>query len=222
MANTTSYNNKLPDTVRKAMHTFARNECLLVKKKLDANTVKANNCHYNVQEQIKQDGGEIINGWLLRHHNRMLEIGLWRWTYHSIWKKNDKQIYDITEDLNYPLPNSVFWVDDKRSMNFVEGIAYNDIIVFETDSVASKFDGRSESKPKANTVYWATTDLKMLRDVGNYNGQYRYIRPEFPNNYLHMEKNFNVQVVDGKLKSTIGASAINTNILFEYSLSART
>lgn len=221
MSNTSPYTNKLPETVRKAMHSFAKNECLLVKRKLDVSSNKANNCHYNVRDAIAREGGDVINGWLLRQHDRMLELGLWRWTFHSIWKKNDKQIYDITEDINYPNPNAIFWVDNKRLMNFEEGIAYNDIIVFETDNVAGRFDGKSESKPKSNLVYWATTDLKMLRDTDKYNGQYRYIRDEFPNNYLQMERDFNVRVVNGKLQSTVGASGVNPNILFEYSLSAK-
>ena len=63
--------------------------------------------------------------------------------------------------------------------------------------------------------------MQSIRDTTNYNGQYRFLRPEFPNNFAVLKEQYNVEVVNGKLKSMTGEQGIHPNFLFEFNVSLR-
>lgn len=63
--------------------------------------------------------------------------------------------------------------------------------------------------------------MSRIRDTAEYDGQYRFLRPEFPNNYEFLKEKYSVEVVNGKLKSTTGEQNVHPNFLFEFNVSAR-
>ena len=219
--NTKPYTDKLPQSIRSAMKSFARNECVLVKQKLDTANNQPLNCHYNVKNQIDERGGKVVNGWLLNKENRLISNGIWYWTFHSLWQANDNQIYDITIDKHNTREYSTFWIDDSKDIDLVNGISYNDIVIFDSKRSANTFTGYCEEAIVEATVYWTLTTMAQLRTTNAYDGQYRFLRAEFPNNYEFLKEKYNVEVVNGKLKSLIGEQNIHPNFLFEFNVSAR-
>lgn len=222
MANTKLITNQLPQIISKAMKSFTKNECYSVKHKTDTPNNKPLNCHYNVVEQIKLDGGVAVNGWLLSKNSKWKNTGVWYWSYHSIWKKNDAQLYDITIDSNNDIDdNSTVWIDERRTVDLNNGVSYNDIVLFENKTSANNFRAICESGKKEGQVYWTLTDGSRIRDINSYNGEYRFIRAEFPNNIEKLKTDFNLVIDNGKLKSLVGIDAVHPNFLFEFSVGTR-
>ena len=219
--NTKPYTDKLPQPIRSAMKTFAKNECVLVKQKLDTTNNQALNCHYNVKQQVEERGGKVVNGWLLNKENRLISNGVWYWTFHSLWQANDSQIYDITIDNHNAREYSTFWFDENKNIDLEEGISYNDIVIFDNKNSANAFTGNCEVEVVDSKVFWTLTTMQSIRDTSNYNGQYRFLRPEFPNNFAVLKEQYNVEVVNGKLKSMTGEQGIHPNFLFEFNVSLR-
>lgn len=219
--NTKPYTDKLPQSIRSAMKSFAKNECVLVKQKLDTANNQALNCHYNVKKQIDERGGKVVNGWLLNKENRLISNGVWYWTFHSLWQANDSQIYDITIDKHNAREYSTFWIDDSKDIDLVNGISYNDIVIFDSMRSANAFTGYCEEAVVEGKVYWTLTTMAQLRTTNTYDGQYRFLRTEFPNNYEFLKEKYNVEVVNGKLKSLTGEQNVHPNFLFEFNVSAR-
>jgi len=219
--NTKPYTERLPKSICNAMLSFANNECILVKQKLDTINNRVLNCHYNVNNQVNEFGGKAINGWLLNKESRLINNGIWYWSFHSLWQANDTEIYDITIDKHNSREFSTFWFDDKRSIDLKEGISYNDIVIFESPYSANSFNGSCDIDVIDSKVFWTLTTMQRIRDTVNYNGQYRFLRPEFPNNFAVLKEQYNVEVVNGKLKSMTGEQGIHHNFLFEFNVSLR-
>ena len=64
--------------------------------------------------------------------------------------------------------------------------------------------------------------MDRIRSTTNYNGEYKFIRAEFPKNADLLLKQYKLAIVDGKLKTTDGSDGVHPNCLFEFSLNART
>lgn len=219
--NTKPYTDKLPSPIRSAMKNFVKNECVLVKQKLDTANNQALNCHYNVKKQVEEHGGKVVNGWLLNKESRLVSNGVWYWTFHSLWQANDKQIYDITIDKHNAREFSTFWYDNNRTIDLTDGISYNDIVIFDSKQPIDAFTGMCDVDVTDSKVYWTLTTMSRIRDTAEYDGQYRFLRPEFPNNYEFLREKYSVEVVNGKLKSTTGQQNVHPNFLFEFNVSAR-
>lgn len=217
MNNTKSYQEKLPKIVGEIIRKFTDNECVLIKKKLDTKNNKPLNCHYNVDNQIKSNGGTCVNGWLLTNAAELTNIGLWRWTHHSIWQTETGELYDITKEMTNTRDYSPFVTDNNRKIDLINGIAYNDIVIFEKEDLARHYADGMGFEVNTGTVFWILSDLTKIRETKIYNGQYRYIRPEFPANYKQLEIDFKVTVKDEKLSSLTENDIVDPNMLFEYS-----
>jgi len=220
--NTKIYSEKLPLSVRNAMFEFTNEQCLLVKKKLDSNINKSLNCHYNVEEYVNNCGGNMINGWLLCRNKEFIDNGIWIWTYHSVWRNENGDIYDITIDRHNNRDYSTFNPDKSRNIDLNNGISYNNIIVFQSTFSIANFDGNFEEEIEIGKAYWTLENRSMLRNIDTYNGQYRLLRSEFPNNIKQLEQEYQLTIVDGKLKSKNAETNVHHNFLFEYSVRSRT
>ena len=75
---------------------------------------------------------------------------------------------------------------------------------------------------KEGVAYWVLTNFTRIRNTTEYDGQYRFLRPEFPNNTIELENRYKVTVVDGKLKHMKGNddAEVNANMLFEFNVSS--
>jgi hypothetical protein len=213
---------KLPSTVLSAMKDFSNGDCTLVVKKLDTANNKALNCHYNVDAQVNEFGGKVVNGWLLSRSSNLINNNLYYWSFHSLWQKNDDEIYDITIDKHNARDLSTFWFDNDRKINLTDGVSYNDIVIFENKSIISRYRGICEDVINVGKVFWTLTTMDRIRSIDNYNGEYRFIRAEFPKNTDLLLKQYKLAIVDGKLTATDGSDGVHPNCLFEFSLNART
>ena len=221
MLNTKPYTDRIPQSIRSAMTLFTNSECILVKQKLDTINNRPLNCHYNVKNQVQEFGGKVINGWILNKESRLINNGIWYWSFHSLWKANDNEIYDITIDKHNAREYSTFWYDNERSIDLAEGISYNDILIFDSKHIANSFKGICDVDIVDSKVYWTLTTKQYIRDTATYNGQYRFLRPEFPNNYQVLKEQYNIEVVNGKLKSLTNEEGVHPHFLFEFNVSAR-
>ncbi len=212
---------KLPATVVNAMKEFSYGDCALVAKKLDTANNKALNCHYNVEAQVKEFGGKAINGWLLSRTPTLINNNLYYWSFHSLWQKNNDEIYDITIDKHNARDFSTFWFDKDRTINLQDGVSYNDIVVFENKSIVSRYSGICEDIINFGKVYWTLTTMDRIRATDNYNGEYRFIRKEFPKNAELLLEKYNLAIVDGRLNKMDDSDGVHPNCLFEFSLNAR-
>ena len=147
---------------------------------------------------------------------------MYYWTFHSLWQKNDDEIYDITIDKHNARDFSTFWFDNDRKINLTDGVSYNDIVIFENKSIISRYRGICEDVINFGKVFWTLTTMDRIRSSDNYNGEYRFIRAEFPNNADLLLKQYKLAIVDGKLTATDGSDGVHPNCLFEFSLNART
>lgn len=219
MINVKPYHGKLPKIVGGAIKEFSGAECILLKKKLDTRNNKALNCHYNVNHQVAEQGGKCINGWLLSKNSKLLGYGLWHWSYHSAWLNNSGEFFDITIDKNNTREFSTFVPDYTRTIDLKNGVSYNDIVIFENTPIVEHYTEGMGFKVDLGTVYWILNNLSVIRKTNDYNGIYRYLRPEFPENAKRLETDYNMVIKDGKLTSLAGEEHIHRNMLFEYSIS---
>jgi hypothetical protein len=222
MTNTKPYNDKLPKVIREGINNFAGSECILVKQKLDTEFSKSLNCHYNVRDYVKLAGGEQVNGWLLNRKSSYINEGIWHWSYHSLWKKSDTEYFDITKDKNNSREFSTFVPDTGRIVNLTDGVSFNDILILEHKHLTDQFNEVYDFNVKEGVAYWVLSNFTRIRNTTEYDGQYRFIRPEFPNNTIELENRYKVTVVDGKLKHMEGNddAEVNANMLFEFNVSS--
>lgn len=61
--------------------------------------------------------------------------------------------------------------------------------------------------------------MSRIRDTKSFDGKYRLIRPEFPINSKMLEEQYDLKIINGKLVSNTGTQEVNSNMLFEFSLS---
>ena len=222
MKNTLPYD-KLPTVVYNGIKSHTGNNPLLVKQKLDTPNKKPLNCHINVEKQIEQFGGSLLNGWLLTKKSSLINNGIWRWTYHSVWLKTHEECYDITKDNHNSRDFSTFVPDNSRKINLKVGITYNDILIIENQELANQYNetGIYDFEVKTEVAYWVLPDLSRIRDTKSYDGKYRLIRPEYPLNSKMLEEQYDLKIINGKLVSNTGSQEVNSNMLFEFSLNSR-
>jgi len=222
MKNTQPYD-KLPIIVNNGIKSHTGNNPLLVKQKLDTPNKEPLNCHINVAKQIEEFGGSLLNGWLLTKKSSLIDKGMWRWTYHSVWMKNHDECYDITKDKDNSREYSTFVPDINRKINLKVGISYNDILIIENTALVERMNetGIYDFTIKEGVAYWMLPDLSRVRDTKSYDGKYRLIRPEYPVNTQMLEEKYDLKIVNGKLKSNTGSQDVNPNMLFEFSLHSR-
>ncbi len=220
MKNTLLYD-KLPAVVNNGIKSLTGNNPLLVKQKLDTPNNKPLNCHYNVANQIESFGGSLLNGWLLTKKSSLVNKGIWRWTYHSVWLKTHEECYDITKDKENSRDYSTFVPDNNRKVNLKVGITYNDILIIENQELADAYNqtGIYDFEVKIGVAYWVLPDISRIRETKSFDGKYRLIRPEFPINSKMLEEQYDLKIINGKLVSNTGTQEVNSNMLFEFSLS---
>ena len=213
--NTKQYT-KLPKQVNDAITQLAQSNCLLVPKRSVSNNA-ANNCHYNVREQVQQHGGKIVNGWLLNRSPALINIGQWHWAFHSVWQTEDGELYDITYDPNNTREFSTFVPDATRTVDLTDGTSYNDVAIMERKSVNEPF--MQYSGLNYGEAYW--TSARQYLPISTFDGQYRLLRPEFAHNYVQLERDYGIKVVNGRLSSPRNTTHVPASMLFKYSLSLR-
>ena len=212
------YSHKLPSSVRDAMKQFTGNECFLIKRRnamLLQNGIEGN-CHFNVENHIKADGGKRVTGWLLFKNRDLNGKGVWAWTFHSVWQLKDGSIVDITDDKNYiGQEYSTVWLDNKRDVDLAEGKNFNAVVVFSSDHAAQAIGSASGKPLRSGTTYWTTKAVNQFKNINEHSGMYRWIDIRFPNNTASLEKEYNCQIKNGQIVSKSGRN-IDKNIYFDY------
>ena len=223
MKNTLPYD-KLPNVVNEGIKLHTGKSPILVKQKLDTPNKQPLNCHVNVTKQVEEFGGSLLNGWLLTKKSNLINNGIWRWTYHSVWLKTPDECYDITKDKDNSRDYSTFVPDSNRKINLKVGITFNDLLIIENQELVDKYNetGIYTFEVKTGTPYWVLPDLSRIRDTKTYDGKYRLIRPEYPINSKMLEEQYDLKIVNGRLVTNTGSQEVNSNMLFEYSLHSRT
>ena len=115
----TLYKSKVPSSVREAMLGLTKDECYLVKRRKKGLTGKGiqGNCHFNVQNWSDSIGSERIADWLLYRIKSFVNKGIWVWSFHSVWKTPEGQIFDVTQDVTYEGSDlTTVWFDKERNM----------------------------------------------------------------------------------------------------------
>lgn len=229
MNDTTSYADKLPPSLNDVLKKFAGNECVMVRyvKGKDKPKAKAGNCHINVKACIDKFGGKSISGWILNRDTARSERGMYVWSFHSVWEMPDGKWVDVTEDKHYVgRDKSIFVPDAYRLPDLVEGISFNNFIVFTEPKFAAHYGNHLGVELITNKVYW--TDRVMLRvlDTEQHDGAYRLIGPEYPSNLQAMCEEYELDIVNGKPVPKPGSKyesrgAFPMKMLFDYSVSSR-
>lgn len=209
MANTKSYAG-LPVNVATAMADFAGNSCVKVKK-ITVAGYKPLNCHFNVAKHVEANGGKAVNGWLLTRSAKFFEQGVWHFSFHSIWEDESGDWFDVTPDYHNQREFSAFVPDAQRIVDLVAGISFNDCVYFTKDSVVPYI------KPvPAETLVWTYSGLQGFVPIAR-DGAYKWLRPEYPDNYAQLKRDYGVEIVDGALVGQNGCDEVPVAISFEYS-----
>lgn len=211
MANTKSYTN-LPLIVNTAITEFAGNSCVLVKKITVAGSTKGD-CHLNVAKQVEEKGGKIISGWRLNRSPVLINNNAWYWTFHGIWEDVEGNWFDITPDNNNKREFTTFVADAKRYADLVEGVSYNDCVIFSKASILSM-----ATRVPAGKLVWTYSSMSGFAPI-ECDGTYRWLFAEYPHNYAHLKQDYGVEIVDGALVSCVGADGVLSTIAFDYSFS---
>lgn len=211
--NTKHYTN-LPVSVYNSITEHAGNKCLLVKK-IKVDGCKALNCHYNVENVVKNRGGKVINGWLLNRSSQFINNGVWVWTFHSVWEDANGDWFDITPDHNNERDCSTFVPDATRAADMQQGINYNDCVFFSKESIFTLVT----SAPIGELV-WTYSGLKHFAPI-SCSGKYLLLRAEFPHNYDSLKRDYGLEIINGKLVNNTGSNMLDSRIAFDYSLNLR-
>lgn len=211
MANTKSYTN-LPVNVNAAIEKFAGNSCVLVKK-ITVTGSKKGNCHLNVAKQVADKGGKIISGWRLNRLPVLINNNAWYWTFHSVWEDADGNWFDITPDANNNREFSTFVADAKRFADLVEGISYNDCVIFSKASILSMATGAPVGE-----LVWTYSSMSGYAPI-ECDGAYRWLFAEYPHNYVHLKADYGVEIIEGSLVSCTGSDVVPVTLAFDYSFS---
>ena len=230
MLDTTSYVDKLPSKLNEVLKTFTGSECIMVRKIKDNDKTKikikqsAGNCHLNVKTYIDKYGGKSISGWLLNRTPTLIVTGMYVWSFHSVWLKPDDKLLDITDDRNYVGRDKTIFVQDlNRVPDLIEGISYNNFLVFTDETFADHYGKSIGKQLKINTPYWSDDTLMRLLEINEHSGVYRLVNEEYPQNIKKMCDEYEIDIVNGKpvpkpnsKYADIGVLPIQ--ILFDYSL----
>lgn len=215
--NTTTYS-KLPSLVNNAMQDFAKSECVLVKK-ISSQYSKPLNCHLNVASQIKEFGGKVVNGWLLNKSSKLIGMDMWCFSFHSIWETDSGEWFDITVDTKNAREFSTFFADNNnRKIDLVNGVSYNDIVIFNNESPTNALKNGNSPYLKYGEVFWTASNMSIFKALPESNGEYRFLRKEYPNNFKLLEKQYKIKYVDGCITTTDGATHISQYVAMDFSV----
>jgi hypothetical protein len=203
------YTNKIPKTVRLAMHKFTNAECILVKRKdNDFAQNAALNCHQNVATLAEELNGEMKNGWLLYRSRMLMNMGVWVWCFHSVLKTAENKLIDVTKDKMYETNNySTFWYDTSRTANVQRGTAYNNIMVIDNQRAVDLFNAEYGCDLKVGVVYWTSNCMRFFKKLNEHNGVYKALGAEYEQNLTEL-----------KQEQAYGTKS-NIDLLFDYNLS---
>jgi len=223
MFNSKIYSEKLPKSIRGSLQQFAGNDCLLVKKCIDDYGLekRAGNCHNNVKGYVEALGGEMINGWLLNRNKRLMSVGLWVWSFHSVWLTDENELLDVTDDKHYKTNAFTTFIPDAiRKVDLEEGVNYNNIVIFENEAFAKHCGSRIGVDIKVGIVYWVSEDMLRMKELSEHSGQYRLVHKEYKNNISMLHQKYGIAIVDNKIVKTDSANDdLSADVLFDFSLS---
>lgn len=189
------YSTKLPPKVNDLMYRFSGNFVFEVKKLVDDLGLikKYGNCHFNVIEHVNKYGGKVVSGWLFGSSGQTAKMGMWFWSFHSIWETADGLWIDVTEGKNNESKGrTVFCADNYRKIDIDEGISYNNICIISSASLAEKYTEYCEAKINNREIYWCNDDLSILRKLKEHNGKYRWLGGEYEKNFEILKEKYNI------------------------------
>ena len=219
---TKQYSSKLPSSVKEALFKFSGNHCLEVKRLKETLGLSQlqGRCHQNVLDHVAAYGGEMVNGWLLGKNSRLNKLGVWLWSFHSVWLTDEGLLIDVTEDRNYVSgTRTIFIPDTARRFDLTEGIAYNNIVAFENWRIGKHFSEKIKASLRPNKVYWTNSGIDLVRTLEQHSGQYRLLYG-YSKNIKMLEEKYGVVIGSTlKIESSRGATRLPVDALFDFSLS---
>jgi hypothetical protein len=217
------YTSKIPSGVKSAMEKFTSEECYLIRKRKKGLTGKGvqGNCHFNVEKLVSSIGGQRVPCWLLYRNKSVINKGIWVWSFHSVWRTPENEVVDVTQDQTYEGSDyTTVWFDKERDIDLTEGTSYNNIVIFENETIALAYSQMLQAQVDVGTVYWTTSTLQYVIGIENHSGKYRWLDDLFPNNILMLEKEYDCKAVNGKLiPNNEQQKRISTKLYFDYSVS---
>ena len=223
MFNAKNYSDKLPKTIRQPLQQFAGNDCLLVKRWDDDFGLerREGNCHLNVKGYIDALGGEMVSGWLLCRNRRLKDVGMWVWSFHSVWLTDENELLDVTDDESYKTNAfTTFLPDATRCVDLDEGINYNNIVIFENEAFAKHYGNSINAETHAGIVYWMSDDMRRVKEITQHSGQYRWLNDEYKNNQTMLYEQYGIAIIDNQIVKTDAANdMLSADVLFDFSLS---
>lgn len=222
MFNAKNYTDKLPKTIRQPLQQFAENDCLLVKRWSDDSGLetKQGNCHINVKGYVDALGGKMVNGWLLCRDNKLMNVGVWVWSFHSVWLTKENELLDVTDDERYK--NNAFTTfipDEARKVNLDEGINYNNIVIFDNEAIAKHYGNSIGVEIKPGVIYWISDDMLRVKELTQHSGQYRWLHDEYKHNHSLLLQKYGIAIIDDRMVKTGAANdRISADLLFDFSL----
>lgn len=227
MTNSTSYTDKLPHAMNNMLKSFTGSECIMVRKQKNkpSNNNTQGQCHLNVKNCITKDGGISVSGWLLNRIPSLITMGIYVWSFHSVWQSPDNKLIDVTEDENYiGRDKSIFIPDIHRTPDLKNGTSYNNFMTF-TDRNIAKYYGSSIGKNiEINELYWCDNTMTMLLNLNEHSGTYHYLNAIYPDNLKKFKDELECEIVNGRPIPRPGSKyeeigAFPATVFFDYSLS---
>lgn len=222
MFNSKNYSDKLPKNIRQPLQQFAGYDCLLVKRWSDnfGLETKQGNCHFNVKGYVEALGGEMINGWLLCRNRKLIDAGMWVWSFHSVWLTDENELLDVTEDKCYQNNAfSTFIPDMDRKVDLTEGINYNNIVIFDNEAFAKFFGNSIGVDIKTGVAYWISEDMLRVKELTEHTGQYRWLHEEYKNNQVMLLQKYGIAIVGDEIVKTDAANdELSADVLFDFSI----
>lgn len=229
MMNSTSYTDKLPNKLNNMLKSFTGSECIMVRKqkhKISKNNLQGQ-CHVNVQNFVTKDGGISVSGWLLNRIPSLITMGIYVWSFHSVWQSPDNKLIDVTEDENYiGRDKSIFIPDLNRTPDLKNGTSYNNFMTFTDCSIAGYYGSSIGKDIEVNEPYWCNNTMTMLLDVNEHSGTYRYLNAIYPDNLKKFKDELECEIVNGRPIPRPGSKyeeigAFPATVFFDYSLSCK-
>lgn len=223
MFNAKNYSEKLPKTIRQPLQQFAGSDCLLVKRWSDDFGLERGegNCHLNVKGYIDALGGEMVNGWLLCRNRRLKDVGMWVWSFHSVWLTDENELLDVTDDESYKTNAfTTFLPDANRHVDLEEGINYNNIVIFENEAFAKHYGNSINAETHAGIVYWMSDNMMRVKELNQHSGEYCWLNDEYKNNQTKLYEQYGIAIIDNQIVKTEAANdKLSADVMFDFSLS---
>ena len=232
MLDTTSYTDKLPSSLNLVLKELSGSECVMVRKikekdKDKSINLKNGNCHLNVKAYVEAYGGKAVFGWLLNRQPEINEVGMYTWSFHSVWMKSDGRLVDLTEDSHYTgRDKTIFVPDTTRSFDFEEGKSHNNFAVFSCRKFAAHYGASIGKILNANQVYWCDSSVLHLLGMDEHSGVYRLLVDSYPKNREMMCEEYGLEFVNGKMVLGKGGKfkshdAVPIKMIFDYGVRFR-